>query len=203
MILRRKTYKDCNDLPLYNFIKVITTDNKKWLLSDKDNWLLKPDLETIWDDIFMNYIELSNDNRSSAIFSLVKEITILRQNINIINDAMYVLSRTAKLEDHKDTISILKKTAGVYFTFSKDTIQDDIKKTFNHCKRMLVDLDILMGEYKKLSSDESQKATEFDYVEQIIALEKYMGISIDTKTTTVAKYIGYVNALKKEADGKR
>lgn len=192
----RKTYTNCSDLPLFNFIKILTKGDLNQLLSDKDGWRLKPNLEQIWDDIFMEYTELSQDRQGSHIFGLIKDLQVLKSKIDLIQLCIDVLSKTTNLSDKKPTIDTLKKLAGVYFQFTEATIVNDLKNTANSAKRFVIQHEEILKEYRSLATVEQSKATEMDYMEEIALIKSHENVSFDIRTTSVIEYIAYKKNIK-------
>lgn len=197
-MIKRKTYNNCDDLPMYNFIKVLTTDNFKWLLCDKDWWLLKPDMEEVWERLFMDYTERINDPSTERIRVMIKRITLLQFNINNCEVAIDLLTRVSNLEVYQPTIDALKSTLGVYGAFTEATLEKDLKACMGKVKAMRMQLKNEQSNYRELSKDEEQKASEADFTAQIVVLEKYFGIPIDLRKISVAKYISYLSTIKAE-----
>lgn len=195
-ILYRKTYKNCSELPVLNFIKLVTKGDLRQLFSDKDGWRLRPDLQSIWDAIFMEYTELMPDAQGSYIFGLVKEMNVIKSKLSLIQYCVDMLSKTKDLSNKKPTIDTLKSLCGVFLAFTDETIHNDLKSCVNNAKRFVIEYEELYNEYKKLASNEQSKASEIDYMEQIAAIKSIEGVSFDIRTTSTLEYIAYMKNIK-------
>lgn len=200
-----KCYTDCSQLPLLNFIKVLTTDDKSWLMI-KRGWVFRnnKELENIWDNIFMEYTELSQDKQGSHIFGLIKELTTVKNRLDQIQNSISALFKIYEagigLDKFQPLINNLKSLAGVSFKFSEETLLEDLKKTETVAKKYVVQYEETLAEYQKIAKSEQSKATEKDYYEQMAFISDNLnGVNIDPKTTTVLQYIGYINHIKQKA----
>jgi len=196
MVLYRKTYKDCSELPVLNFIKLLTKGDLRQLFSDNDSWRLRPDLQAIWDNIFMEYTELMPDAQGSYIFGLVKEMNVIKSKLSLIQPCVDMLSKTKDLSNKKPTIDTLKSLCGVFLTFTEETIRNDLKSCVNIAKRFVIEYEELYNEYRKLATNEQSKASEIDYMEQIAAIKAIEGVSFDIRTTSTLEYIAYMKNIK-------
>ena len=55
-------YKNCETLPVYNFMKIINTDNLDWLIKGYEDGLEyehKENLEFAWEEIIKEYLDLN------------------------------------------------------------------------------------------------------------------------------------------------
>jgi len=195
-ILYRKTYANCSELPLLNFIKCLTKDDLNQLLSDKDGWRLKPDLQAVWDDIFMEYTELSQDQQGTHIFELIKEIQVLRNKINLIQECINLLSRVEDVTPFKITIDTLKKLAGVFLPFTNETIAQDLVTTANKAKSYVIQYETVLQEYQSIAKVEQAKATEMDYMEELAIMREHF--QFDSRKISTMEYIALKKTLKQK-----
>lgn len=187
-------------MPLYNFIKVLTTDNLKWLLSDKDGWRLKPDLDEVWERIFMDYTERKKDPNSQQTFEIIKTIRTLEYKIKIAKASIELLAKVDDLSEFKPTISALKSETNYYGAFTKQSLAKDLKQCLARLKLMIARHSEAYEEYKSISQDDQAKAKESDFTEQIVVLEQTFGFFIETRKISVAKYISYLSDYKMKAE---
>lgn len=195
-ILYRKTFNNCSELPLLNFIKILTKEDYRQLFCDKDNWRLKPNLQEIWDSIFMEFAELSNDKQGEHIFSLIKEMQVLKGKLELIQSCIDLLAKGVDLDKFQETINTLRSLSGSYLKFNEETLLNDLKVTATASKRYVDRYQQLLKEYKEISNQEQAKATEIDYMERIAFIKETLGISFDIRTTTVIEYLGYMKRLE-------
>ncbi len=184
-------------MPLLNFIKILTKGDFRQLYSDKDNWLMKPDLESIWDDIFMEYTELSSDTQSTHIFGLIKDIHYLKNKIDLIDLIIDTLTRVNDLSQFQQMIKDLKSLAGVYLPFTEESLLKDLLTTKNKAKTYQIQYKELLAEYKSIAEVEQAKATEMDYMEELAVMREHF--QFDSRTISTMEYLALKKNLKQKA----
>jgi len=202
MLIPRKHYTSCEDLPLYNWIKLITSDDLKYLWSErKKGWHKETDLKHVWESIFEEYTTLTNDKSSNHVLSMVRNITVINNKLEIIQACVNLLSVSIDLDAMAPTIQVLKDF-GFRFKYSKETLHEDLKRTVSSAKTLIIQRSQLEKEYQTFS-DKNEKASEKDYYNMVTQLSRFIHSEIDIRKTTVMSYISYVeqynNSLK---DGK-
>lgn len=200
---KRSTYKSCSDLLLYNFIQILVHDNKE-LLYNRPNkaWYKAADLETIWDGIFMEYIELCEDKRSKAVLELMKEITIVNNKIEITQNCINLLSRINDVEDYQPAINILR-SYGFMYSFNNESLLEDLQKTAKSAKRLIFERDELRAQLNEINKNDQEKATEKDFSVHLANIESTTNITIRPKEHTVMDYIGFLQVFNVKMNHER
>lgn len=198
MIRTRKTFTSCNDLPLHNFIQIVVHDDLKQLYSEPSKLILKQaDLKSIWETIFNQYNDLTNNTQSTHILSLVKEITVLNNKIDIVNYAISCLLKAETTQGYEPLKEMLH-SMGFRFSYSDETLHNDCKVTLSSMKAVIMRKNEAIAEYEAIASDDTKKATEEDYIKLISQLSKFIGFHIDKYKVTVTEYISYINAFNSQ-----
>lgn len=193
MIVERKVYRSCSDLPLYNFIKIAVTGDLSWIYSEtKKPWHRNIDEQSAWESLFAEYNELSGNQNSEHIYVLARLITSLNNKLRIVHSAVNVLS-----EKYDKRLCDMLVKMGFRHQFTSDTLIQDLMLTLSNAKSMLIKKQEAEREYEELNKD-SQKATEKDYNALIAQLSKYMQFRIDPKKTSVLDFINYIQAFNQE-----
>lgn len=200
-IKKRAYYSSCEDLPLFNWVKLVVTGDVEWLFSEPlKKWHKPTDLTLIWEKIFTEYTELTNDVKANHVLSMIKGITVINNKLQIIQSAINLLAKARPMENYQPIIKMLKEF-GFRYSFTEETIFEDLKRTASSAKRMVITRDQLQKDYETFGNSD-QKATEKDYYLMIAELSKFLGFPIDAKKTTVLSYISYVeqyhNSIKHE-----
>lgn len=201
-MLYRKTFKNCSELPLFNFVRVLTREDYSCLISDSSSWRLKPNLHDAWDSIFMEYTELSQDKQGNHIFHLIKDLKVLENKINLIQFCIDTLAKGSDLSKLKPTIDTLKTLAGVSFPFTEETLFHDLNRTAKASKRFVIQYEETLSEYKKLSKSEQAKATEMDFMDHITYIKETLGISFDIRNISVMEYVSLTKRVKEKSESK-
>lgn len=198
-ILRtRPTYTSCDDLPLANFIKIVCTGELSHLYSEPARFIHRnAPLADIWERIFNEYNELTNNTQSKHIFNLIKEITVLGNRINIVNDCVRLLSEVRDISEYQPMIDILNGYGCSHIVITNENRATTLPRCITVCKRFLQQLNATEGEYTELSKDDGKKVTPQDFYSMIAVISRFMnGKDIDLHKTTVSLYISYINLMK-------
>jgi len=202
----RPTYTSCDNLPLANFIEIVCTGELKHLYSEPAKYIHKQaDLASVWQVIFNEYNELTNNAQAKHIFNLVRDMYVLQTRISIIDDAIAFLASVDQIELYQDTINILYQYGCGHIVFTNENKIAQLKRCVSICKKYLLELKQKETEYNALNTDNGAKVTKQDYYANVAIISKYMnGKDIDLHKTTVSLYISYINLMKanNEANGK-
>lgn len=193
----RKTYTSCDDLPLYNFIRIVVDNDLSQLYSEPAKFIHKQaDLAAIWEDIFNEYNQLTNNTQSVHIFHLIKDITVLGSKIDIINQIVNCLMNAKDIADYQPLIDILNEYGCAHIKITNDNKEEALKRCISICKRFAVQQLKLNADYDKLNENNSNKVTTQDFLNSVAVLSKHLGFQIPLHSTTVSLYISYINLLK-------
>lgn len=190
-----KRYTSCSEMPLYNFIKVIVTNELKWVSAY--GFHTREQLEKSWEAIFEEYMTLSKDTSQNYLLSLIKEITFLTYKLNIIQ---VIVDELAKGHDEK--FVKLLQGLGFRFKFDPDNAEQyakDLKLTVSQSKAMLIkikDSEHKLSEMKK----ENKPVNEGEYDIFLSELSKFQGYRIDPKVFTVSEFVAVVNRFKADIE---
>lgn len=188
----RSTYKSCSDLPLHNFIQVLIHDKKEMLYNRPNKaWYKSADLQKIWDDIFLEYIEESGDSKSKGMLQLLMDISVISNKLEIIQNCVTLLSNVSDVKDYQPTINVLK-TFGFRYQFTNETLYSDLNRTVKSARSLIIQRDQLKSQLSDVNKNESEKATEKDFSVHLANLSESIGFAIKSKEITVMEYIGYL-----------
>jgi len=198
ILKQRPTYTSCDDLPLANFIKIVCTGELVHLYSEPSRFIHRnAPLADIWEHIFNEYNELTNNTQSKHVFNLIKEITVLGNRIGIVNDCVNLLRSVDDVANYPDCISILNSYGCSHITITNENRHTQLDRCITVCKRYIADLNKVETEYNTISNDDQKKVTPQDFYSMIAVVSKFMGgKDIDLHKTTVSLYISYINLMK-------
>lgn len=193
----RSTYKSCSDLPLYNFIQVLVNDDKEMLYNRPNKaWYKQADLDAIWDKIFLEYIEESGDSRSKTVLELMKDISVVSNKLNIIQNCINLLASITDVKDYQPTIETLRKY-GFRYEFSNETLVNDLNKVVKSARQLIIKREELNNELSAINKTEESKATEKDFYVHLANISEHF---INPKETTVMQYIGYLTKFNQKIE---
>lgn len=193
MIVARKTYTSCNELPLYNFIKIVVHDDLSFLYSERRTVFNRNiDLQPLWADIFAEYSTISNNTQSKHVFALTKEITVINTKLAIIQNAVNYLAK------HYDVrLCDMLRRMGFMYKYNPDSLMNDLKLTISSAKRLVIRKQEAEDDYSKLNVS-NKKVTENDFYGLVRQLSRFNGFPIDAKKTTVTEFVKDINAFNVE-----
>lgn len=190
-------YKSCDELPLYNFVKIVVRDELRFLNINRLNFDVTEDHKLAWTDLLQEYTGLSKDNKQFHILDLLKVITKSNLTVDLIQHIVEFLAN----DFDKDMITILRSLGFAYkYDPNSDTYDSDLKKTISQAKAIIVKKNIAEKELEDLKSESTdKKATEQDYIALLVALSKFQGYHIDWKKVSVSEYVETLNSFVKNA----
>lgn len=188
-------YRSCTELPLWNFIQVVTTGTLTPLIIS--GMPTDAELSEAWNDIFTDYCDMTTSKNQTYVLQLVREIKGIELQITIINTCIERL----KLSYLPEVCDILREY-GFNYEYTPDTMLNDILSTVAEGSYLSVQLGVKRSEYDKyLASQESQNATENDYDEILSELSKFQGYHLRSKDLSVSEYVSIFNRFKKQNGG--
>lgn len=186
-------YKSCDELPLYNFIKIMLTDDLSWLIiaGEPDN------LGDTWSEILAEANELSDLPKSVLAFKLRKRITYLSNKIDIVNILLNRLSLSRNTE-------VIKLLADMGFSFPFNDVAADTERAKRRLNNDNAQLRLALVDYAEAVKDDGDVMDQKAWDNEIFELGKYAGHAINRKETSVSEYLAakksyrnYVEYLKK------
>lgn len=187
-------YRNCNELPLSVFIKIVTTDDISYLSTDGKGSVM--DLNAAWTDIYSEYFELCSSSDCKHMINTVKEIAIAENKIAIINAAVTVLRI-----GHSDKMYGILARLG-FKVKRLDNYEErsaELDRVISRAKSLVY---ILNEAERQLSTMENRgkKASLEDYTNSIVRLGKFQGYRIDPEETSVAEYLAIQKNYKLELE---
>lgn len=197
MIVRAKTYKDCNELPMANFIRcAIDNDLTALYKHEIKFWHRKTDLDVIWDKIHDEYKSLTGQNGPTELFSFMKEREYLINKLRIID----ICAKALMIKYSKGWCVTLKRN-GFSYPFTEKTYLKDLDMVLSKVKTIGLKLGSLTKKINDLQQTETKDTSADDFNKVTVELERNMGVNIDLETCSVSKFIAYINNIKE--NGKR
>lgn len=184
----------CETLKLSKFIDVIITGDLSHLGRLEDP-------EQAWQDIYSEYVEMSQDQQSSRALTLANQISYYTNRINITNEAVGYLMQRGYVAEICDGL----KQMGYRLPFSENNLQADLNRVLSLSKSDHVKLQHATEQYNKIVKTDAAKVTKFDWYQILSALAKYRQVAvISPDNITVTEYVAmdlefraYVAAMKK------
>lgn len=189
-------FADCSELPLFNFIKAVTTGDLVWLV--KSGHPSNERLEKAWHEISNEYSELSDSKQASYLLTLLKDFHSLPLKIEIIQaivDRMRI--------NHDPELAKRLNRLGFRFSYAPgDSLKRELDLTITQAKSLVVKYENTKANLQKLNS-EGEPAQQSDFDDLLAELSKYMGYRLDPKSMSVSEFCAIVKKFKRENKPKK
>lgn len=188
-------YSHCSELPLNRFIDcLIDKDFEKLLKYGKAS---KSQLLSAFEEIFIEYCELSNTVHFKKLITLTREIGQMKSKLMAIETCVYVLTYQYSYY----CVTVLKKLGYKYeFNYEKiDSFIEDLKKVATNKKS--IELSIQQKEKQLNELKDVAGGVEVDKIyfdKQLIMLSKHNGYHVKKTEVTVSEYLAMMQILSDE-----
>lgn len=205
-----KLYRNCSEIFVYNFFKIIETQNLIWLVVGYDGYdKVKYDVKQAkenWDNIFEEYFKLKGDNKTLLYLEIQSELLYLKARFQT---ASMLLGRLEKgvLNDEL-RIQFIEHLADWNYVINREKpLDNEIERMYRQLMASKNKINLKEQELKDLNIGGDK--SNMSLIEQTIKLEQALGRNeINLKTTTLEKYIGLIkeveeiNRARKKKNGK-
>lgn len=184
-------YRDCNKLPLDIFIDCFIDDDFSGLGEG-------PELPEVWDKIYIEYCQLSQDGSYNEVFEIMKEINDFRAKITIVSNCLTYL----QMQYDADVVAVLNTFAlrctlkpddqGRVMVDKLNQVVARMKKWFPMLKQKEKDLDALRKENTgKIGREYFDDALEL--------MSEVKGYQVEASKITVARFCRALLKMKNDA----
>lgn len=182
-IFKRKAiiYTTCEEIPIYNFFKLMGTNDTKWIV--KKEGVLPKNIDEVKEDLFDEYVKLSKDN--NVVSMLQKRAYINNCNIKVYI-CSYILNRVLQGTATDILVAQLKKWQ-VYVDFTKD-VNQEVRKALQGLKAIKNEVKILE---KDLTEETDKEIVSIDKQAVLLSRALDLKFQIDTKDTTAVQWLTY------------
>lgn len=179
-------YDNCNDLIFWNFVKCTVTKNLNYLIISGTP--AKDKLIAAWNEITNSYQDLAKDSTSDYLLNLFCQISYLDERLRIVYNIIAYL----EVNRSEGLIEVLQNDLGFNYSYSEETMLQDLKLTLSECKMDKVNLDLSEIELKAYR-EKNVEPTEIDYDRLLTRLSKYQGYQLKSKEITVTQFVSILN----------
>lgn len=170
------------DMPIYNFDKVISTNDLRYLVVDWDyrsEIEIPEDAESKWDEIYNEYCLKTQNNKSLTYYALISEVSYLETRYNIL-----IILIKALREGNKELFGKEINSWGFKFNI-KGNVLEQLPLLSNQLRAAKQKIDVRLTSLNAMKSDEVSTSL----IKQCIKLKRVTGLDIDTKKTSVDEWI--------------
>lgn len=214
-------YRNCNEIPTYNFYKTVEKKDLRYLYVDFDEYndidfpplkfyenvdekllteaqkeekRISDLLSENWQDIYDEYLELTDDRNSLYYYELIGEINRLKVIQKIVEDITELLLNNNFSEDFQKLFTLEMKKFG-YEIDKNQPFADEVIKVKNRLKRANTKIAIKESELDELKK--GQEGKSLTLTEQEVKMEQALRRNeIDTKKIVIAKWIAMMKEVK-------
>lgn len=184
-------YLGTQDLPIYNFDKISSSGDLRYLLIDWDE-RSEPKVpsvaENLWESILNQWYEKTLDSGSIVRLELENEVSFLETRMQIVRGLVQILNEENKAE-------VFNELIGWKVRFNSNKPLKDLFEKFNKVLRqMKSNLEIKYGELETISTQSNN--SDNSLIHQKISLQRGLGLTIDTKKVPVDEWLILIDELK-------
>jgi hypothetical protein len=196
-------YFSCDDLPIWNFHKIMETSNYSYLVIDWDGFeKLTIDQEKAverWGQIYNEYCRLTSNNKAIAYYRNRQRLLWLETRFVVCGKMLVQMAmRNMRAEMFLGYINVLRDFKVPYPKDVKDI--ECIENAGRFLKATKNQIELLRDEIEKMT--ETGEYVPFE--KEVVDVEHALGKNeIDTKKTSVSKWIQLINKIKEIVEQQR
>jgi hypothetical protein len=189
-------YRNCDELSVYNFHKVLETNNYSYLIVGFDDYkevkFDEKEADELWGNIYEEYCRLTKNNKSLLYFAIFQELLYLRTRYQVARILLMQLSNGNNKEEFVlDCIERLREWK--YKIDKEKPLKDELARMIHQLKVSENKIQIKQSELEDLKVDEGEKLS---LIEQNVKLELALGKNkINTKKTSVSEHVALFNEV--------
>lgn len=189
-------YRNCDELSVYNFHKVLETNNYSYLIVGFDDYkevkFDEKEADELWGNIYEEYCRLTKNNKSLLYFAIFQELLYLKTRYQVARILLMQLSNGNNKEEFVlDCIERLKEWK--YKIDKEKPLKDELARMIHQLKVSENKIHIKQSELEDLKVDEGEKLS---LIEQNVKLELALGKNkINTKKTSVSEHVALFNEV--------
>jgi hypothetical protein len=192
-------YKTCDDLPIYNFYKIMEESNYMHLIVGYDGYqdikIEHEDIESVWQDIHEEYVKMSGDNSTKLYYELINEVLYLETRYKVVMDLLSSLAENS-MSDQMISAYIKELRQWKYKIDDSKPFEDEMDKMVRQLKASENKIRLKKDELEKLKENNND-GESMSLIKQTVKLEQALERNnIDTKKTSVTKWIALLEEIK-------
>lgn len=187
-----KLYLGIGDMPIYNFDKILQTNNLSYMVVDwneRKEIEIPKDANERWEEIYNEYCKITANNDALTFYSLNCEVLYLETRFYIVSNLINGLS-----EINKESFGRELNAWKIPFN-----IKGSIKKQAEQLKRHLriAEQNLNMKKRKRdaLKNDDVEETT---LLKQVIIIQEQLGVKIDIRKDSVEYFLAAIDRLKEK-----
>lgn len=209
----RKHYRNCDELPIFNFYKVMETNDYAWLYSEPLTlWVkissffkrlfrieslekIENELSSLWENIYNEYLKLIGDTTSEFYYELLNEVLYLETRHRVVLEILKQLSKETTSIKYR-SLYIKELRSWKYKINTSKPLGEELDRMIRQLRASENTIRIKTHELQQLkdTGNVNEKTT---LIEQIVSLEDALSKNhIDEKTTVVSKWVAMIKKVE-------
>ena len=190
-------YRNCDELSVYNFHKILETNDYSYLIVGFDGYdkleFDEKKADELWGNIYEEYCKLTKNIKSLLYFAVFQELLYLKTRYQVARILLIQLSNNNNSEEF--VLECIERLREWKYKIDKEKpLKDELERMVHQLKVSENKIQIKKAELDNLNVEEGEKLS---LIEQNVKLELALGKNkIDTKKTSVSEHV----ALFNEAD---
>lgn len=191
-----RCYQDISHLPLSLFIEITINNDLRFLTIEGQPTELQ--LAQAWQNILAQYSDAIGDQEFKLYTNLLKEVTILSVNLQLIH---HLVDTLWKIYDER-LAKELNQLLGTSFKFNphdNESYQNELARCINRSKSLKIKLTLKMTQFEALEKKQvkNTKPTYEYYDSILITLSDHAKYQLYADDMTVFQYCERINRLNK------
>ena len=193
---KTRYYRNCDELSVYNFHKVLETNNYSYLIVGFDDYepieFDEKEADELWGNIYEEYCRLTKNNKSLLYFAVFQELLYLKTRYQVARILLMQLSNGNNSEEF--VLECIEKLREWKYKIDKEKpLKDELQRMIHQLKVSENKIQIKKSELEDLNVDEGEKLS---LIEQNVKLELALGKNkINTKKTSVSEHVALFNEV--------
>jgi hypothetical protein len=194
----KRYYRNCNELPIYNFYKIVESTNLSYLYVDYDEYndiRPKSSFQEVWKKIYDEYSELTGDRSTLIYYELISDIMYYQTRYNVVSKLLDIMSNSPMTDEILD-LYIAKLKEWKYVINKKKPLQEELQNMYIQLKQSENKIRMLEAELEALKKKNKDNKS-LTLTEQQVKLEQGLGRNeIDVRKVSVAKWLMMIKEVK-------
>tara|TARA_R110000822_G_scaffold2062_1_gene9738 strand:- start:243 stop:878 length:636 start_codon:yes stop_codon:yes gene_type:complete len=198
-------YRNCDELPIFNFYKVLEEKDFNYLYPKFDGYNAvekHSDIEETWKEIYEEYLDLSGDKTTLEYYELIGDIMYLTTRYKVVSALLTILA-TSTMEKEVTLLYVAELKNWDYVINTKNPFEKEMEKMVIQLRQSENRIRIKESKLEELKKENSSNEN-FTLVKQQVKLEQALSRNeINIKTVSVSKWIEMMNEVKEIKEQQR
>ena len=193
--MKTRFYNSCNDISIYSFNKIVDTDNYAYMVYGWDEYeeieFVKEDAIKHWKEIYSEYTELTDDNKTIMYYQLILLVSRLETK-------RYVVSKLIEMmlpnDMDEETLKLYIEALGEwnYKIDPKVPLQEELLRILRDLRAMENRIRLKRNELESYKTE----GKSLTLTQQVVKLERALEKNnIDPRKTSVEKWVAMLKEV--------